>query len=232
MSKGKDLTKLETETSQVLTDAITAVAEGLTGIGATDRKELITSLGHIFQRMRGGYFLSNLLEEWNRYREKGKVKDDYQYSEQHQACLQELLDSLDNDSLDDVRFSVLKQIFLVAASEEQSDRDSFLPQQFMKIVRSLTQGEVLLLTAIWNIVDRNVWDKEAHHSAVTWLTAVTPESGLRFEELVEIHEKMLIDKRLISPRQLGDGSGVIIKPHFRLTDLGYELCRFISSYEA
>ena len=64
---------------------------------------------------------------------------------------QYILRFLDKDSPDEVRFKILKQIFLVAASEEISDRDSFLPLQFMKIARSLTDGEVILLTTIWRI---------------------------------------------------------------------------------
>ena len=54
---------------------------------------------------------------------------------------------------------------------------------------------------------------------------------MTFSELVEIHEQGLMDKKLLSPRQHGDRSGVFVKPHYRLTDLGYAFCHFIDAYE-
>ena len=231
MSEDKEIKEFEKDTGNVLSTTLRGLAEGLTGIATSSKKELILSISHIFQKMRGGKFLSVLLEEWNRYKEKGKVKDDYQFTEQHKVCLQELLEFLENDSPDEVRFRVLKQIFLVAASEEVSDRDSFLPQQFMKIARSLSDGEVILLTTIWKIVHEDAWEHEQNYSAALWLREVTSASGMQHQELVEIHEQKLIDKRLLSPRLYGDRSGVVVSPYYRLTNLGYELCRFIANYE-
>ena len=181
--------------------------------------------------MRGGQFLSTFAEEWNQYRAKGKVEDDYEFSEQHHVCLQELLEFLDKDSPDETRFKILKQIFLVAASEEVSDRDSLLPQQYMKIARKLSSAEIVLLTTIW-IMD---CDEDINHnkrySAAEWLKEVTIASGLEHIELVETNEQELMDKKLLTPRTHGDGSGVNIKPHFRLSSLGYKLCEFIQVYE-
>ena len=114
MSENKDIEPFQDDTSNIIVKTLTNLAEGLTGVATSSKSELILSVSHTFQRMRGGMFLSTFLEEWNRYREKGKVKDDYQFSEQHQVCLQELLEFLDKDSPDEVRFEVLQKIFLVA----------------------------------------------------------------------------------------------------------------------
>jgi len=181
--------------------------------------------------MRGGQFLSAFLEEWNRYREKGKVKDDYQFSEQHYVCLQELLDFLENDSPDEVRFKVLQQIFLVAASEEVSDRNSFLPQQFMKIARTLSDGEVILLSTVWNILQSGNIEFDQDNSADRWLNEVTAASSLEHQELVEIYEQRLMDKKLLTPRLYSDKSGVNVNPHYRLSPLGIKLCEYIRAYE-
>lgn len=231
MNKKTELQPFGDTTENVVVNALSALAEGLTGIATSSKNDLILSISHTFQKMRGGRFLSSFLEEWNRYREKGKVKEDYQYSEQHHVCLQELLEFLDKDSPDEIRFKIMKQIFLVAASEEMSNRDSFLPQEFMKIARSLTDGEVLLLTSIWNIASTHEGKYDNHYSASRWIEEVTDASGMKHKALVEIHEQGLMDKRLISPRQLGDRSGVIVEPYYRLTDLGYDFCRYISQYE-
>jgi len=231
MENRKDIKEFEQNTEDVLRTTLRSLIEGLTGITTSSKSELILSISHIFQKMRGGQFLSQLLKEWERYKEKGKVKDDYQFTEQHKACLQELLEFLDKDSPDEVRFKVLKQIFLVAASEEASDRKSFLPLQFMKIARSLTDGEIILLTTIWQIAKEHKGEYDQHYGAARWIQVVTEASGMKHKELVEIHEQGLMEKRLITPRQLADRSGVQVKPYCRLTDLGYEFCNFIEKYE-
>jgi len=110
-------------------DTLQALTEGLTGIASSEKKELFLSIGYLLQRLRGQSFLEALHAEWQRLREKGRIRDDYSQTEQCQACLQELLDCLDRDSPDKVRFDFIKGVFLAAAQEKRSDRDSVLPQQ-------------------------------------------------------------------------------------------------------
>lgn len=223
--------KFQDETRDIIVKTLTNLAEGLTGIAASKKQELALSIGHIFQRMRGGYFLSTFLKEWNKYREKGRIKDDYQYTEQHSVCLQELLEFLDNDSPDEIRFSILKQIFLVAATESISERDSFLPQQYMKICRSLAAGEILIMNACYRFSKENQWKNIEVPGAGDWLNKVAEATGLNHPELVEIHEDELIKKKLLTGRRYSDRSGVVLKPYFRLTSLAYEICRYIENYE-
>lgn len=145
--KGKDKTFL------MLRETAEGLIQGLFGVAASDRKDLILSIGYIFQRARSGTFLNALLKEWERFRERGRIKDDYVNTDQHQECLQEMLDFLDRDSPDSLRFRMLKAIFLGAATETQSTRDSVLPQQYMSICRSLSSGEALVLQATYAIVE-------------------------------------------------------------------------------
>lgn len=231
MSDSKDIEPFKDNTENILTKTLTNLAEGLTGVATSSRNDLVLSISHTFQRMRGGQFLSTFLEEWNKYREKGKIKDDYQFSEQHQACLQELLEFLENDCPGETRFKVLQQIFLVAASEEISDRNSFLPQQFMKISRTLSNGEVILLSTVWRVVKEDSINFKKRYSAHEWLQEVTAASCLQHIELVEMYEQGLMDKKLLTQRTHGDRSGVNVKPHYRLSSLGYKLCEYIQAYE-
>lgn len=224
----------EKSTATIIRDSLSAVVEGVTGLAASSKSDLALSIGHVFQRLRGGEFLAVLLREWNQYREKGRVKDDYQETEQHKVCLQELFDFLDKDSPDEIRFSVLKKIFLVAATEERSSRDSLLPQQYMHIARTLSDGEVLVLNACYRAYKDKTnphWQDDSNPSAVWWLGRITELSGLGYPELVETHETLLIEKRLLTPRMYGDRSGVRLKPYFRLTSLGLSLCVFIVAYD-
>jgi hypothetical protein len=221
--------KINDQTSMLLRETAKGLVEGLFGIAASDRKDLILSLGHIFQRMRSGTFLNALLQEWERLREKGRIKEDYVRSEQHQECLQEMLDFLDRDSPDCIRFRMLKAILLGAATETQSYRDSVLPQQYMSICRTISSGEALVLQATFAVAERG--DAPPSKSASDWLQIIGKESGLVSHELVSIHEQKLIAKNLLIRRIHGDSSGVALGKHYRLTTLGMEICRFIKAYE-
>jgi len=135
--------KFPIKVPDVLDRTITRLLEGLAGIVSSKRDELALSIGHIIlQRLTAGRFLEAFSKEWKDYREKGRIEDDYESTEQCRSCLQELLDFLDKDLPDEQRLNVLKQIFLVAATEEASTRDGHLPLQYMQIARKLTAGEV------------------------------------------------------------------------------------------
>lgn len=224
------LDKWHKDTGEVIKKTLTSLTEGITGIAASERKDLALSVGHIFQSFRKGQFLSRLGEEWDSYREKGRIKDDYIDTEQHRSCLQELLGFLDNDCPDEIRFEVMKKVFLVAATETVSDRNSLLPYQFLRLCRGMSSGEVIILKATYRIA------KSCQIPDITganqWLNAIAKESGLSHTSLVEIYEEDLIKKHLLSRRLHSDRSGVAAKPHFRLTSLGLELCDYIASYDS
>jgi hypothetical protein len=222
--------KWHKDTGEIIKKTLTSLAEGITGIAASERKDLALSVGHIFQSLRKGQFLSQLNEEWDSYREKGRIKDDYVDTEQHRSCLQELLDFLDHDSPDEIRFKVIKKVFLVAATETVSDRNSLLPYQFLRLCRGLSSGEIIVLNATYKIAKSG--KAPDVNGANQWLDAIARESGLVHTLLVEIYEDELIKKQLISRRLHGDRSGVIAKPNFRLTNLGLALCEYIDSYDS
>jgi hypothetical protein len=234
MAAKKPKSPPEQSTSVVLADSLGAVVEGITGVAASSRSDLALSIGHVFQRMRGGEFLSELLKEWNQFRDKGRVKDDYQKSEQHKVCLQELFDFLSKDSPDEIRFSVLKKILLVAAGETKSTRESLAPQQYMRIGRQLSDGEILVLFACYRALKDEsdiAWRTEQNVSAGVWAKRIAAMSGLEHPELVEIHEMALEEKRLINRRLHGDRSGVQLKSSYRLTSLGLMFCEYVASYD-
>ena len=56
--QGKD------KTSLMLRETAEGLIQGLFGVAASDRKDLILSIGYIFQRARSGTFLNALLKEW------------------------------------------------------------------------------------------------------------------------------------------------------------------------
>jgi len=216
-------------TSNFLAKTIRNLGEGLTGIAASEKGEWYLSIGYLLQRVRSGRFLETLKDEWDRYRDKGRIKDDYLDTDQHQECLQEILDFLDNDSPDHIRFTALKQVFLNAATEELSSRTSVLPQQYMRICRSLNSSEVLVLQANYKIAKGGHNPKT--YGFAEWCRHIAENSELRFAELVASHENSLMAKGLVSERRYSDRSGVQHTDHFRLTDLGFALCQFMEQHD-
>ena len=223
--KGKQLDK----TSLLFDETLNGLIDGFTGVAASDRKDLILSISHIFQRTRTVGFLNALLIEWKKYREKGRIKDDYINSEQHQECLQEMLDFLDKDSPDERRFAILKAIFLGAATEEQTTRDSVLPQQYMSICRTLSSGEVLVLQTAFAIAESKSWTTK--NRVADWLKDIAEKSGLAHSELVEIYEKKLMEKNLLDIRIGSDRSGAQLSPSYRLTSFALQICKFIKEFD-
>ncbi len=119
--------KASSNTSVVLRRTIKQLPAGITGALSSKREDWILSIGHLFQRARAREFLSGLQTEWDAYVEKGKIKPGYESTDQHKTCLQEMLDALDHDCPDEIRFMTMKKILLVAACESNSDRKSILP---------------------------------------------------------------------------------------------------------
>lgn len=222
--------RLPVKAKDLLEKTYRGLVEGLGGLAASDRKDISLSLSHLLQRLRGAGFLEAVKHEWNELRKKGRIKDDYVESDQHLSCLHELLDALDTEIVDKTRFDILKKVFLVAASEKRSTRDEVLPQQLMKLARSLSSGEILVLEATYRIA-KSGSVKEELSSAGEWLETVAKESGLKFSHLVELHEETLMRKYLITARRYSDRSGVILDKNCRLTQFAMELCEFIASYD-
>ena len=231
MKKIIKVESLEKETSEVLQSTLNQIVEGLTGIASSKKEDLILSIGYIFQRMRSGQFLSTLLKEWNKFRDKGRIKDDYQFSEQHHSCLSEILDFLDKEIPDKERFDILKKIFLVASSEDISDRGSILPYHYMKVARTLSSGAILLLVASYKKNLKKDWSDDGNYPARKWITDIIEISELKQSELIQMYEEELIQKRILNNRIYTDGSGVYLQPNYRLTELGLELCKYITTYD-
>ena len=83
-----------------------------------------------------------------------------------------------------------------------------------------------MLKTIYEAVQQDDWNPD-EKGAGAWLRTVAERSGLQHVELVEVHERCLIQKNLLTPRMYGDESGIMSNYHGRLTDFGWELCRFI-----
>ena len=236
----KDIVKIEKagDVFTLLDQTFNGLVAVLAGLASSDKKDWALSIGYILQRARGANFLSVLINEMRQYREKGEIKDDYFQTDQGVDCLQEILDFIDKDSPDDVRFKAMKSAFLNIASEKNSKRVNALPLQIMKICRSLSSVEFLILAASYKMLksddakddDHNASNLGRYGNLGIWTKHVVEETGLRFPELIKEHEKQLANKNLISAA-FDKNSGLFPRGEFyRLTSLGHHVCTFIGDY--
>jgi hypothetical protein len=220
------------DTFSILRRTHKSLTEGLTGILSSKPQEWILSTGYLLQRTRAHEFLAIFLKEWEKYREKGRIPDDYLKTEQHKECLLEILDYLDKALPDEITFNVLKKIFLVASIEKLSTRESLLPQHYIRIIRKLSSGAILILTTTYIIAKEGITMEQCtDRSARLWLNKIADRSGLLYFELVENYEEELIKYNLITDRDLIDRSVIFYGNHNRLTEFGLNLCTYIENYE-
>lgn len=228
---------LNMEVPEIIRVTMKSTAEGLTGITKSEPKDLLTSLGNIAQRIIAGQQLDSVLVEWEKLKEKGKIKNDYASCIQAKYTLLELLRFLDGDSdiPDEDRFQILKKIMLIAATEEKYDRNSVKPLQFMKLVKTLSSGDILVMLTCHHFVNNPpqlpISDNTIHVPTNSWREVIAEKSGLGSVELVANFEDHLMEKRVLNGYSTSDKSGVRITPYFRLSSLGYEICEYISLYD-
>lgn len=221
---------IKSDGEEVFNAALKAFTEALTGIAASDKKDWALSFGYLLQRVRGGKFLKTLSDECAKYRKKGRIKDDYLTSEQGQACLQEILDSLDKESPDEIRFNAMKAVLLAAATETTTNRDSFLPQQFMRVCRTLSSGEIIVLGGSLKVYESNHrfgLEVGTHKECRCWAQHVAAETKLTYADLVLSFERSLAAKGLIAENVGSNDLQFLVTEHLRLTEFGFNLCKFI-----
>ena len=222
-------------TSNVLGVGAEALLEVAGGVVSLEKREIFQSAGRILRKARGGQFLNGLKQEWDQLREKGKIDEEIQNTSQHLDRLSELLEFVDNELPDSTRMEAVKKIFLIAAMDRQSDRRSLLPQQYLRITKGLSSGEILVLQACFQLSITKPIKGNDHAMAQAWLSHIVGISGLGTTDLVDLHEAALIEKNLLCPRydgtRKGDRAHVYLTEHGRLTQLGFDLCSYLNKYE-
>lgn len=213
----------------LLQDSIAVLA----GSASSGRKELILSAGRILQATISGDLLKQLQEEWDSFKAKGKIKQDYEQTPQHKSLLSELFKYLDQDIPSEIIFRSLKQIFIIAATEVASNRDDLEPTIYAKLIRRISPEAILVLNACFQSLDRA---SQGNVAFPTWVKVVSEKSGIKNHPYIELCEKELIEVKLLHPRHYLNinvsHTSAVDNTHFGLTDMGLSLCHYVANYEA
>ena len=235
MSKNKELINLDSEKSVMnfLQQPTVKIAEVLTGILSSSIKDHKLSAGQLVQALIKGKLFTQLGRELQKYKKKGEIKEDYFESDKNRMSFYELLKFIDEDVPDEERFKAMKSIFLKSISKDAKEEDEEMAYEFIQICKKLSSGEIVVLKSVYDIVQENKHKTYANvgHGANAWLYVIAQQIGHGISSLVELHEKKLIELKLISNRNFSDKSGFEETKYFRLTELGYKLCEFISKYK-
>jgi hypothetical protein len=209
--------------------SIKKIIDGLTGFITSNKEDYAHTANRVLKSLFTNNFLFQLQMEWDYYCQKGKIDLDYQSSKPYMNSLAELLDYLDTDIPNDEIAETLKKLFFIPAFNDYYDDDKLLSIEYMKIIKNLNAGELMVLfTAYKNI---GAIGSNSFWTASNWLKYIAERSLLKYPELVEVHEKRLMELHLLSDRLHSDRSGVSINDYFRLTNLGYNLCQYIERYD-
>ncbi len=218
------------ETTDLISSTVQGLVEGVSGLLASSKQERVLSVGQILQHLVAGNLLVGLKKDWDTLRERGKIKPDYEETAQHLTCLHEILEFLEKDIPDDVRFSALKKILFTAASEEKSKRDDALPHQYIRLCKGLSCGAVLVMLTEYSQVIKHPPEGSFPRSINVqgWRGVIGNLSGLEYTEMVGLFEKELIDKNILTRWGNVGSTLTTLTQHGRLTNLGWGLCEFIN----
>lgn len=221
--------------ANVIQQSFVELLQAGTGLVVSSKKDLVKDFSHILQEATKGRLLNGLGEAYKDLRNRGKIKEDYETTDQCRQELPYIFNTLDSEAvIDEKRFEAIRNIFLNAAQERLSDRNSQLPLEMMRIASTLNRGEILVLEACYQFNQehmaipnreagsRNVQYNDAH----TWLNLIAEKSGLGIPDLIEAYEKSLMGKGLLRPRTAG--GNVVVDTNYHLSGTGLKLCEFIT----
>lgn len=235
--------KLEDEKSlmQFLREPTVKIAEAITGILASEKRDWKLSAGKLVQATIKGNLLTQLGKEIERYQEEGKIKEDYFATHKSRASLYELLKFLDEKVPDEELFSAIKSIFFSGVSSNASEQDEVLAYEFLQTAKNLTGTEVLILRANIDLMhgkkSSSITEEQlkvARSDRATWRRIIARQMGYGdMSSIVAKYEMNLELHGLISPRADNPSfqSDFLPTQNLRLTEMGLKFCEFITNYE-
>ena len=235
--------KLEDEKSvmQFLREPTVKIAEVITGILASEKKDWKLSAGKLVQATIKGNLLTQLGREIEQYRKEGKIKEDYFATHKNRASLYELLKFLDEKVPDEELFSAIKSIFFSGINSDATSQDEALAYEFLDTAKKLSGTEVLILRANIDLVHGKKSDsitedqlKTARNDRATWRRIIARQMGYGdMSSIIAKYEMNLELHGLISPRADNPSfqSDFLPTQNLRLTEMGFKFCEFITNYE-
>lgn len=217
------------------------IAEVITGILISEQKDWKFSAGKLVQSAIKGGLLTQLGKEIEKYRKEGSIKEDYFATHKSRASLYELLKFLDEKVPDEELFTAIKSIFFSGISKDATKHEEALSYEFLQTAKRLSGTEILILKANFEIAKGNLSKAvpeenlgNAKSDRNSWMRIIAKQMGYGdLYSVVTKYERNLESLGLISPRIEMDRFQHRFETtaKFRLTDMGYKFCEFMTKYE-
>lgn len=199
---------------------------------------MMLTTGRLVQALWTGRLWPQFLTEVHKWKEEGKIKEDYFSTSQNWEDLTELLDYLDRGIPNERVWEVLKKIYVISATETNSSRNDRFPFYYLQVIRNLSAGEIEVMFAAHRIaqeinpdwLNQNYLPPQGSTTNY-WIHRIEETTQLKQKDLIEKFEDELIQKRILSQRTFSDRSGINLRPHFHLSKLGYSICEYVAEYD-
>ena len=201
------------------------------GALASEKSEWILSTGRILQAGLKLRMFKQIGEEINSYIEKGTIKENFLEKDINQFSFYELLKFIDEETPDEERVRAMKSIFFSSVTPKSDSAHEQLAYEFMQICKELSSSEILILKASVSLFKKGVFNLNAGDSRDGWFSNLAKEIGHNIPALVAKYEDHLMSLKLIEQKVYNDGSGFRKTPYGRLTESGFQLCKFITEFQ-
>jgi hypothetical protein len=210
------------ETLRLLLTVDTEDRVAITKTGVKDGMRGLAVRGiSVFQRWNEVRFGRALLQELEEMRSAGQIRDDFSQTDAGVSSLREFFEMIDGKP-DEARFQAFCALFMSANAPNAESSEAILDLELMSILRNLSAGEMLLLSAFLKLGSYRVGDD--------LMDKIGKEMGFRSDALVGRNVTALLQQSLISEEGWKNrgGSHQLEKP--LLTDLGIALRTRIEKY--
>jgi hypothetical protein len=227
-----DLIKLEDPRflEDFLDQPLTFIADTINGALGVGTKGVFASGGRIVHALLKGRLLTQWSHEFKSLRDAGRLEEDFADTKYGFQTWVELMSIIDEGTPDADRLEALKAAFYAVNKVKAEDAERIQAYQLWRLAKEMNSGDLLVLKVIYDQMNRT-----PNGNWGVWMAHIAKESGLGFQELLERHEKRLLDFSLLTPRfrVAGDGvgieSGIQIRDN-RLTQVGVRFCQNIQTY--
>lgn len=205
----------------------------IAGFLTSDIPQHVLATGRILGAARKHQLLRQLGDEINRLKERGQLRDDCLAEPRVQSSLLDLLQIIDIETPDDIKFKSVKAVFLYSLKNGIDEREKILTYELQKLCSTLSSGEIVVLKAAFELQRGiNLRPYQGGMNLGTqiieeWRRFVAFQIGHNDTSLVNLYEEKLIEKKLIEGGRYGTDGERFVSQYFRLTTLAQRLCEFI-----
>lgn len=202
------------------------VIKTVAGMAVTNREDFLRLVVHSGQLMIQKQFSQALHDSYSFFVKNGEIKAEYFDSTSFGDLAPEFA-TVSESSFSVYKLNQIRKIFVNLAKDH--DDGSHL-KHLLDVALELSETEIKVLLADFAYIELLPTERPASGIgyASEWAQAIAGISGLKHSELVILASDGLINKRLMTPYQYPDQSGVACDLGMsRLTTLGMGLCSLL-----